>query len=134
MILKSDAKFEEKLICCFKNNKAFVSFAWVLKSLKNLEMIGSFCAKDITFNLKKYRGVILHKAEEWCKIWRKIDMWSIEVLSLVTLNSDAKFEEKLTCGLENIRRNLASFHQSIWKTQNWNFDEMLLSIVENVWA
>ena len=134
MILKSDAKFEEKLICCFKNNKALVSFAWVLKSLKNLEMIGYFCAKDITFNLKKYRGVILHKAEEWCKIWRKIDMWSIEVLSLVTLNSDAKFEEKLTCGLENIRRNLASFHQSIWKTQNWNFDEMLLSIVENVWA
>ena len=134
MILKSDAKFEEKLICCFKNNKALVSFAWVLKSLKNLELIGYFCAKDITFNLKKYRGVILHKAEEWCKIWRKTDMWSIEVLSLVTLNSDAKFEEKLTCGLENIRRNLASFHQSIWKTQNWNFDEMLLSIVENVWA
>ena len=25
MILKSDAKFEEKLICCFKNNKALVS-------------------------------------------------------------------------------------------------------------
>ena len=30
----------------------------------------------------------------------------------MTLESDAKFEEKLTCGLENSMRNLASFHQS----------------------
>ena len=28
------------------------------------------------------------------------------------LKSDAKFEEKLTCGLENDMRNLANFHQS----------------------
>ena len=27
------------------------------------------------------------------------------------LMSDAKFEEKLTCGLENDVRNLANFHQ-----------------------
>ena len=26
--------------------------------------------------------------------------------------SDAKFEEKLTCGLENDMKNLANFHQS----------------------
>ena len=26
MILKSDAKFEEKLICCFKNDKNLVNF------------------------------------------------------------------------------------------------------------
>ena len=30
----------------------------------------------------------------------------------MTLESDAKFEEKLTCGLENKMRNLAHFHQS----------------------
>ena len=30
----------------------------------------------------------------------------------MTLESDAKFEEKLTCGLENNMRNLAHFHQS----------------------
>ena len=30
----------------------------------------------------------------------------------MTLESDAKFEEKLTCGLENNMRNLANFHQS----------------------
>ena len=46
----------------------------------------------------------------------------------MTLKSDAKFEEKLTCGLEN-DRNLANLHQSTQKSQNWNFDGMLLSKV-----
>ena len=52
----------------------------------------------------------------------------------MTLESDAKFEEKLTCGLENDMRNMANFHQSTWKSQNWDFDGILLSKVENVWA
>ena len=30
----------------------------------------------------------------------------------MTLESDAKFKEKLTCGLQNDMRNLANFHQS----------------------
>ena len=50
------------------------------------------------------------------------------------LNSDAKFEEKLSCCLENDMSNLGNFHQSTWKCQNWNFDKILLSKVENVWA
>ena len=29
----------------------------------------------------------------------------------MTLKSDTKFEEKLTCGLENDRRNMANFDQ-----------------------
>ena len=34
-------------------------------------MIGPFCANYITFNLKKYRGVIIHDTEVSFKIWRK---------------------------------------------------------------
>ena len=45
----------------------------------------------------------------------------------MTLKSDAKFEEKLTCGLENDMRNLESFYQSTQKCQNWDFDGILLS-------
>ena len=30
----------------------------------------------------------------------------------MTLKTDANFEEKLTCGLQNDMRNLANFHQS----------------------
>ena len=43
----------------------------------------------------------------------------------MTLKGDAKFEEKFTSGLENDMRNLESFHQSNWKSQNWNFDGIL---------
>ena len=56
MMPKSGAKFEEKLIFCFKNNKNLVTF------------IGPFCAKYITFDLKKYRGVIYHDTKESCQI------------------------------------------------------------------
>ena len=115
-------------------------------------LIGSFCWKYIKFQLKKYRGVVSHDTEDWCKIWRKTDLlfqnWqefgefcsehskvskiytlicpfrekyvmfdlkSTEELSFMTLESDVKFEKKLTCGLENSMRISASFHQSTWK-------------------
>ena len=52
----------------------------------------------------------------------------------MTLKNDAKFEEKLTCSLENDMRNLANFYQSTWKCQSWEFDGILLSKVENAWA
>ena len=48
------------------------------------------------------------------------------------LKSDAKFEEKLTCGSENDMRDLAKFYQSAQKSQNWDFDGILLSKVENI--
>ena len=35
--------------------------------------MGSFWAKYILFELKKYRGIIFHEAEEGYKIWRGID-------------------------------------------------------------
>ena len=37
-------------------------------------LIGCFCWKYIKFQLKKYRGVISHGPEQWCKIWRKTDL------------------------------------------------------------
>ena len=49
----------------------------------------------------------------------------------MTLRSHAKFEERLTCGLENGMRNLEHIHQNTWKRQNWDFDGILLSKVEN---
>ena len=50
----------------------------------------------------------------------------------MTLKSDAKSEEKRTCGLESDVRNLADFYQNTRKSQNWDFDGILLSKVENV--
>ena len=56
MTLKIDEKFEEKLVCCFKNES--------LESLKICTFIGSYWAKHLTFDLKKYRIVIFHDTEE----------------------------------------------------------------------
>ena len=50
----------------------------------------------------------------------------------MTPKSDAKFEEKLTCYLENDMGNLTYFYQSTRKSQNWDFDGIFLSKVENV--
>ena len=63
------------------------------------------------FELKKYRGLIFYDTGEWCKIWRKSDLW-----------------------FQNDMGNLANFHQSSGKFENWDFDGILLSKLENVWA
>ena len=81
------------------------------KVSKTCTFICSYCAKYVMFDLK-----------------------NTEELSFMTLKGDAKFEEKLTCGLENDMRNMANFHQSNWKSQNWHIDGILLSKVGKVWA
>ena len=50
----------------------------------------------------------------------------------MVLESDAKFEEKLTCSLENDLRSLTNFYETTRKSQNWDFDGILLSKVENI--
>ena len=45
-----------------------------LESLKIWVLMGSLWPKYM-FELKQYRGVIFHDTEEWCKIWRKTDLW-----------------------------------------------------------
>ena len=37
--------------------------------------MGSFCKNQIKFQLKKYRRLISHGIEEWCKVSRKTDLW-----------------------------------------------------------
>ena len=72
MTLKSDAKFEEKPICCFKNDKNLVNFDHSTQSLKKLHFDRSL--SYITIDLKKYRGVIFHDTE----VWRKTDLWFVK--------------------------------------------------------
>ena len=113
----------------------------VLEWLKNLSFdlwsIWSFWPKYIMFELKKYRGVVFHCTEEWCKIWRRTDLlfqkWQefgeiwprhSKISKIFTLIAsffakyimfDLKqyrwviFKEKQTCGLENGMSNLANF-------------------------
>ena len=59
---------------------------------------------------------------------------STEELCLMTLKSDAKFEEKLTLGSKNDMRNLVNFNASSGKSENLHFDVLLLSIAYKVSA
>ena len=56
MILKSDAKFEEKQICCFKNDKNLVNFDLSTQKSKKFALcnlqICLFHRKRITLDLK----------------------------------------------------------------------------------
>ena len=65
MILKSDAKFEEKLTLGSKNDmRNLVNFHSTTQKSKNFTSMGYFCPKDMRFELKKYRGVTFHDTEQ----------------------------------------------------------------------
>ena len=67
--LKSRVKFKEELTCGFKYvMRNLVNFHPTQKS-ENFFSMGSFCPKYTRFELQKYRGVIFHDTEQWCKIW-----------------------------------------------------------------
>ena len=70
-----------------------------LKVSKIYTLVGCFWPKYIMFELK-----------------------SAEILCLMVLNIDAKFEGKLTCAFKNDMKNLANFHQSIFESLKiWSF-------------
>ena len=49
----------------------------------------------------------------------KVQLKSTEELSLMTLKSDAKFKEKLTCGFKYDMRNLENFHLTTQKSEKY---------------
>ena len=64
MTLKSDAKFNEKLTWGFKNGMMnSVNFHPTNQKSENFFSMGSFYPKYISFELKKYRGVIFYDTE-----------------------------------------------------------------------
>ena len=77
MKLKSHVKFEKKIGLWFgKWYEEFNKFSPEhLKISKICTLMSCFWPKYIMFELKKYRGVIFHDTREWCKIWRKTDLW-----------------------------------------------------------
>ena len=86
----------------------------------------SDCSGEISPNLYFDRLLLL-------KVYKVSAKKSMEEICLMIPKSGAKFEEKLIFCFKN-DKNLANFHQNTWKCQNWYFQGILLSKVENVWA
>ena len=108
--LEGDAKFEEKLICQFKIDA------------RNLTNFDSSTQNTQKVTLK------------WVAFDKSIclSLESTEELYLMALTIDATFDGKLTCASKNDMINLANFHQSTQKSELLDFDEILLSKVEDV--
>ena len=69
MCTENDAKFEEELSCALKNDmRNLANFVLTLESLKTCNLMSSFWAKYIIFDLKNYIGVMCHDTEGWCNI------------------------------------------------------------------
>ena len=136
-------------------------FTRAIKSLKIGTLMEFSCPKLKMYELKIYRGVMCHDNQDWCKNLRRIDLsiqnWHEEfdkvwpehskISNICTLIACLwpkyiTFELKKyrgvmfddTFAFKKEKRNLAKFYQSTWKSQNWDFDGILLVKVENVWA
>ena len=66
---------------------------------------------------------------DWSLLCKVYNVWpkNVQRIYISWDRSFKRFEEKLTCGLENDMRNLANFHQNTWKCQ-------ILYKLENPWA
>ena len=90
---------------CFQNLTWVIwqIFTRAIGSLQIGTLIASFCLKLKIYELLLDRGVMCHGNEEWCKIWRGID-----------LSVQNWHEEWGACAFKNGRGNLANFHQSMF--------------------
>ena len=74
MKLKMNTKFGEESICRFKIDiKNLTNFGPSTWMSHKFNLMGSFWAKYICFELRNDRGVIFHKTEEGYKIWEGIN-------------------------------------------------------------
>ena len=90
MIPRSGEKFEKKTYFLFQIDKNLVNFDPSTKRSKKFALwLVSFVQSIQPLTWKR-----------------------MEEIYFMTPKSHAKFEKKLTCGLENDRRNLVNFHQS----------------------
>ena len=131
MTLRGDAKFEKNWLVVWKMTRGIWQiFIRALESLKTGILMGSFNPEEKRYEIKIQRGVMCYDNEDWCKIWREIDLsfqnWHEEFdefwpnfESFIKLKIDTKFGEETNCRFEINIRNLANFDLSTWKFQRF---------------
>ena len=117
MTLKSDAKFEKKTDLLLQNWPEF-SENWLehSKFLKSCTLIGSFCAKDITFDLKKYREVIFHDMKNLADFIRALASLKIGTLMGSFYPKQKMYEPKIYRGVI-YHGNEEWWHEEFWDDQ-----------------
>ena len=134
MILKSDAKFKEKLTRGFKYDmRNLVNFHPTTQKSKNFTLMGYSCPKYMRFEPKIYRGAIFHHTEQWCKILKTLTLWfqkwheelgelSLEHPKVWKLYIDGLFLSKAyTVSVRKFQRNYVSWHWRVLQSLNENW-------------
>ena len=112
MKLKWYTKLGAQSTCRFKIGIKFDKF-WPghSKVSKVSTLMGSFSAKYIFFELKKYRGAIFHETEEGYKIWRGIDL-----------------------SFKNWHKEFGKFWPELSKVKDFHLNGLFMSKVYIVWV
>ena len=125
MVLKSDAKFKEKLTCGFKYiwHEEFGEFSPNHSKVRKFHSNGLFLSKVFEVWAKRKNGVISHGTEQWCKIWETLRLWfqklheelgelsSLEHPKVWKLYLDGLFLSKgYTVSDRNLQRIYVSWH------------------------
>ena len=73
--LKGEEKFEHKIDLLFQKCQNLVNCDLSTRNSQNFYIDWFLLWKVYNVWPKEYRGVIYHDTEEWCKIWRKTNLW-----------------------------------------------------------
>ena len=105
-----------------------------IQKSKNFTPMGYLCPKYMRSELKKYRGVIFHDTEQWCKIWKIMTLWfqkwhhdldelsSLEYPKVWKLYTDGLFLSKAyTISAKKFQRNYVSWHWRVLQSLNKNW-------------
>ena len=102
-----------------------VHFHPTTQKSKNFTSMSYFCPKYLRFELQKYRRVIFHDTEQWCKIWINPDLvvskmtWRIGWTFIRALKS--LFLAKVYVSVGKLQRNYVSWHWRVLQNlkENW---------------
>ena len=137
MTLKSDAKIKEKQTSNFKYDiRNLVNFHPTTQKFENVTLTGCFCPKYKGLRQKKYRRVIFHDTEQWCKIWISLNLavsklaWGIGWTFIKTLKNlnicplMGSFCPKHNVLARKFHRNYVSWHWKVMQnlSKNWLVD------------
>ena len=87
MVLETDSKFEKKTDLWFKKwYDEFGKFSQSTQKIQNWDFYRAFYSKYKMYELKTHREVIWYDNEEWCKIWKRIELsvqnWHTDLINV----------------------------------------------------
>ena len=112
--------------CKFLRLLKVLRFLRPLQKTKSFTLMGYFCPKYMSFDLKKYRRVMFRVTEQWCKIWINSDLvaskmaWEIGWTFIIALKNLKNYTLMGSFCPKHIMFQLECFRENIYhETEGW---------------